>query len=81
MPGVIRIALEVDYLSVGVTSETAVPTRISYGPSTQVRIEFTDTPPKDHELFRAMGVRDRVARGAPKMLEPMLHRPVFVMMS
>ncbi len=38
--------LEGDYLPVGVTPVTAVPTRISYGPSTQVEIEFADTPRK-----------------------------------
>jgi GTP-binding protein EngB required for normal cell division len=34
--------LGVDYLPVGVTPVTAVPTRISYGPVAEVRIEFAD---------------------------------------
>jgi GTP-binding protein EngB required for normal cell division len=34
------------YLPVGVTPVTAVPTRISYGPLPQVRIEFADNPPE-----------------------------------
>ena len=38
--------LEVDYLPVGVTPVTAVPTRISYGPLPQVGIEFADSPPE-----------------------------------
>ena len=38
--------LEVDYLPVGVTPVTAVPTRISYGPLAQVTIEFADNPSK-----------------------------------
>ncbi len=36
--------LAVDYLPVGVTPVTAVPTRISYGPIAQVRIEYADNP-------------------------------------
>jgi GTP-binding protein EngB required for normal cell division len=38
--------LEADYLPVGVTPVTAVPTRISYGPFPQVGIEFGDNPPE-----------------------------------
>jgi GTP-binding protein EngB required for normal cell division len=38
--------LEVDYLPVGVTPVTAVPTRISYGPIAQVGIEYADNPPE-----------------------------------
>jgi len=38
--------LEVDHLPVGVTPVTAVPTRISYGPRAQVRIEFADSSPE-----------------------------------
>ena len=38
--------LEVDYLPVGVTPVTAVPTRISYGPLPEVGIEFADNPPE-----------------------------------
>jgi len=38
--------LEVDYLPVGVTPVTAVPTRISYGPFAQVGIEYADNPPE-----------------------------------
>jgi GTP-binding protein EngB required for normal cell division len=38
--------LEVDYLPVGVTPVTAVPTRISYGSLAQVGIEYADNPPE-----------------------------------
>jgi GTP-binding protein EngB required for normal cell division len=42
--------LEVDYLPVGFTPVTAVPTRISYGPLAQVDIEFADNPPENVSL-------------------------------
>jgi GTPase SAR1 family protein len=42
--------LEVDYLPVGVTPVTAVPTRISYGPLARVGIEFADNPPENVSL-------------------------------
>ena len=39
-----------DYLPVGVTPVTAVPTRISFGPQAQVFIEFADSRPEVVEL-------------------------------
>lgn len=37
--------LQANYLPVDVAPVTAVPTRISYGPHPQIRIEFADGPP------------------------------------
>jgi GTP-binding protein EngB required for normal cell division len=42
--------LDGDYLPVGVTPVTAVPTRISFGPSPKVIVEFADHRPQTVEL-------------------------------
>jgi GTP-binding protein EngB required for normal cell division len=44
--------LKADYLPVGVTPVTAVPTRISYGKNSQVEIEYLDNPPEIVSLSR-----------------------------